>query len=59
LWNLHTKEMGAQDDPGKAFDAWEEILKKKKKRQKDLKSGAPYASLIEFYYGEATLKDLD
>ncbi|NCE94070.1 phosphatidylserine/phosphatidylglycerophosphate/cardiolipin synthase family protein [Pseudomonas sp. L13] len=59
LWNLHTKEMGAQDDPGKAFDAWEEILVENKKRQKDLKSGAPYASLIEFYYGEATLKDLD
>ncbi|RFD25965.1 phospholipase, partial [Pseudomonas sp. GL93] len=59
LWNLHTKEMGAQDDPKKAFDAWNEIMRQNKDLQADKKNGVPCASLVEFYYGEKILKDLD
>lgn len=57
LWGLHTGGMGAQDDPAEAFDAWKEIIVENKKRQKA--KGVPWAPLVEFYYGEATLKDLD
>jgi phosphatidylserine/phosphatidylglycerophosphate/cardiolipin synthase-like enzyme len=57
LWDLHTDKRGAQDDPEEAFDAWQDIMNRNKKRQKSKK--APYAPLVEFYYGEATLKDLD
>jgi phosphatidylserine/phosphatidylglycerophosphate/cardiolipin synthase-like enzyme len=57
LWDLHTAGMGAQDDPGLAFDAWTEIIKKNKDLQK--KHKPPSASLIEFYYGEKTMADLD
>ncbi|MGC1331253.1 MAG: phospholipase, partial [Pseudomonas sp.] len=59
LWNLHTDQKGAQDDPDKAFKAWQGIINNNKKRQEDKKAGVPYAPLVEFYYGEATLKDLD
>ena len=57
LWNLHTNGMGAQDDPAVAFKAWEEIIKKNKDRQS--KKLTPDTPLVEFYYGEKTLKDLD
>ncbi|WP_166358042.1 phospholipase D-like domain-containing protein [Pseudomonas akapageensis] len=59
LWNLHTKEMGAQDDPAEAFKAWQKIIKENEDRQDEKVMGVPYAPLVEFYYGEATLKDLD
>ncbi|NWC11958.1 phospholipase, partial [Pseudomonas agarici] len=57
LWNLHTDKRGAQDDPRRAFDAWQDIIDKNKQRQKSKE--VPEAPLVEFYYGEATLKDLD
>ena len=59
LWNLHTNGMGAQDDPAVAFKAWEEIIKKNKDRRADKKAGVPYAPIVEFYYGDKALKDLD
>ncbi|WP_241088706.1 phospholipase D-like domain-containing protein, partial [Pseudomonas viridiflava] len=57
LWGLHTGNKGAQDDPEKAFTAWEKIIN----QNKDLrpKNQSPYASLVEFHYGEANYKDLD
>ncbi|MNC61934.1 hypothetical protein D3C75_1119070 [compost metagenome] len=57
LWSLHTAMEEPQDDPGKAFDAWQKIVD----RNKDFQSEklTPDAPLVEFYYGEATLKDLD
>lgn len=57
LWNLHTDKKGAQDDPDKAFKAWQKIINSNKDRQSQKLT--PDAPLIEFYYGEATLKDLD
>ena len=59
LWNLHTNGMGAQDDPAVAFDVWQEIIDENKDLQADKKAGVPYAPLVEFYYGEKTLKHLD
>jgi phosphatidylserine/phosphatidylglycerophosphate/cardiolipin synthase-like enzyme len=57
LWEMHTNGMGAQDDPEKAFEAWEDIIKRNKDLQ--LKQMTPYAPLVEFYYGESKLSDLD
>lgn len=57
LWDLHTDGRGAQDDPEEAFKAWEDIIKENKKRQS--KNLTPDTSLVEFYYGEKTVKDLD
>ncbi|MCS3420783.1 phosphatidylserine/phosphatidylglycerophosphate/cardiolipin synthase family protein [Pseudomonas sp. BIGb0558] len=57
LWELHTDKRGAKDDPGEAFDAWAEIIKENKTRLS--KNLAPDAPLVEFFYGEKTLKDLD
>ena len=57
LWGLHTKGMGGQDDPEKAFDAWGKLLKDNKNNQ-DNKT-VPIASLISFLYDKPTLKDLD
>ncbi|MNP82462.1 hypothetical protein D3C76_1810970 [compost metagenome] len=59
MWNLHTNERGAQDDPGEAFKEWQRIIDKNKELQDDKIMGAPYAPLVEFYYDKATLKDLD
>lgn len=59
LWDLHTAGKGVQDDPEEAFDAWTGIIKKNKARQADKKAGVPWAPLIEFYYDEKTVKDLD
>ncbi|WP_371918303.1 phospholipase D-like domain-containing protein, partial [Pseudomonas sp. ACN8] len=57
LWNLHTDKRGAQDDPEEAFIAWQDIINDNKRLQKD--RAAPNAPLVEFYYGEAALTDLD
>lgn len=57
LWNLHTDGRGAQDDAEEAFDAWDNIIKENKERQS--KNLAPDTPLVEFYYGEKTVKDLD
>jgi phosphatidylserine/phosphatidylglycerophosphate/cardiolipin synthase-like enzyme len=59
LWDLHTGEKGSQDDAGEAFIAWQEIINNNKKRQEDKKYGVPEASLVEFFYDKAILKDLD
>ncbi|WP_145500744.1 phospholipase D-like domain-containing protein [Yersinia similis] len=58
LWNLHTNKQGAQDDPAKAFEAWEKLISK----NNDLQGSGtdqPKAPLIKFLYNEPTLKDLD
>lgn len=57
LWDLHTGGKGGQDDPKAAFDAWQKIIN----RNKDLQSEklTPDAPLVEFHYGEKTMKDLD
>ena len=57
LWELHTDGRGVQDDPEEAFKAWEKIIKENKKRQS--KNLTPDTSLVEFYYGEKIVKDLD
>ncbi|WP_248804084.1 phospholipase D-like domain-containing protein [Pseudomonas sp. MWU13-2100] len=59
LWHLHTNGMGAQDDPAEAFKAWQDIIERNKDRQDEKVKGRPYAPLVEFYYGEAKLKNLD
>jgi thioesterase domain-containing protein len=57
LWGLHAKEEGAHDNPEKAFKAWRQLINKNKDLEK--RKLAPDASLVEFYYAEATLMDLD
>ena len=57
LWDLHTDKRGAQDDPAEAFDAWQVIINDNKNLQED--EDAPSASLVEFYYDETNLKDMD
>ena len=57
LWGLHTKGMGAQDDPEKAFISWGDILSENNDF-KD-KGKQPEASLIKFIYDKATIKDWD
>lgn len=57
LWNLHTDSKGAQDNAADAFDAWEDILSKNKDRQQEYSE--PLAPIIEFYYTNSELKDLD
>lgn len=57
LWDLHTDGKGVQDDAGAAFDAWQRIINKNKVLQS--REQAPYAPLVEFYYDEAILSDLD
>jgi phosphatidylserine/phosphatidylglycerophosphate/cardiolipin synthase-like enzyme len=57
LWDLHTKKKGSQDDPKKAFKAWEAIINNNKRLQKNKEK--PDASLVEFHYDKAILKDLD
>lgn len=46
LWGIHTKGMGAQDDPAEAFRRWGDIMKRNKDNASNHK--APYASLVEF-----------
>ncbi|WP_434611328.1 phospholipase [Pseudomonas sp. D2-30] len=57
LWDLHTDKRGAQDDPEEAFNAWQDLIDKNKRLQKNKEK--PGASLVEFYYDKAILKDLD
>ncbi|MGE8334788.1 phospholipase D-like domain-containing protein, partial [Pseudomonas laurylsulfatiphila] len=57
LWDLHTAGKGVQEDAPLAFEAWQEIIKKNKEHQED--EIAPYAPLVEFFYGKAKLWDLD
>jgi phosphatidylserine/phosphatidylglycerophosphate/cardiolipin synthase-like enzyme len=57
LWEMHTNGLGAQDDPEKAFEAWEEIINRNKGLQS--KQLTPYAPLVEFYFGESDLSNLD
>lgn len=59
LWNLHTNKQGAQDDPEKAFFAWEGILNRNHDNQTGDVKKPPEAPLIKFLYNEPTLKDLD
>lgn len=57
LWNLHTAGKGAQDDPEKAFIAWGDIINVNNGlRPKGQPTSAP---IVEFYYDQAILKDLD
>lgn len=58
LWKLHTNGIGVQDDPDKAFKAWEDLLGDNEELQ-GTKEDAPKASLIKFLYKKATLKDQD
>ncbi|AHK18443.1 phospholipase [Yersinia similis] len=58
LWNLHTNEQGAQDDPAKAFEAWEKLISKNNDLQ-GTGTDQPKAPLIKFLYNEPTLKDMD
>ncbi|MCR8720692.1 phospholipase, partial [Pseudomonas syringae] len=57
LWNLHTNKIGAQDEPDMAFKAWEDIIRRNKKRRSI--AGSPYASLVEFQYTETSMTDFD
>ncbi|WP_237718137.1 phospholipase D-like domain-containing protein [Cupriavidus sp. BIS7] len=53
LWGIHTKGLGAQDDPAKAFEAWAEIISRNADRQEAGKE-SPYASLIQFRRDDPT-----
>jgi len=57
LWKLYTDGKGMQDDPDKAFIAWQKIVDRNKDLEKE--KGKPEYSLVEFCYGSALLKDLD
>jgi len=57
LWDLHTDGKGVQDDASSAFKAWQDIIKRNKDFQSEQRS--PDAPIIEFYYGKATLKNID
>lgn len=57
LWKLHTDGKGMQDDPDKAFKAWDDLLIKNKRLQG--KNMSPEAPLIGFLYNKPTLKDQD
>ncbi|WP_234819110.1 hypothetical protein [Cupriavidus metallidurans] len=49
LWHDHTKGMGDQDDPAKAFKQWGDIIKENTDRQQSPRPKSPHASLIEFH----------
>lgn len=57
LWGLHTSGMGVQDKPEDAFESWEKLIKRNKDAEAVKES--PVSSLVEFFYGEAVVKDLD
>jgi len=46
-----------QDDPGQAFESWEEILQDNKDRL-NLKD-SPRCPVINFFYDKANLRNLD
>ncbi|WPP01099.1 phospholipase [Pseudomonas sp. HR96] len=63
LWGMHTNGMGDQDDAKAAFFNWSKLLAENSARQSfseepRIKLG-PYAPIVEFYYGKASLKNLD
>ncbi|MFB0713794.1 phospholipase D-like domain-containing protein [Buttiauxella noackiae] len=58
LWKLHTNGKGAQDDPEKAFAAWQDLLDENESLQ-GTKKDAPVTPLINFLYSKPTLKDQD
>ncbi|PBQ14176.1 phospholipase, partial [Pseudomonas congelans] len=57
LWDLHTMGIGVQDEPGDAFRAWGEIIKRNKDFRND--KVKPEAPLVEFHYAETSMTDLD
>lgn len=57
LWALHTAGKGAQDDPGEAFKAWQNIINDNKGRQSQGKSTS--APLVEFYYDTDKMENKD
>ena len=57
LWEMHTAKKGAQDNPELAFKAWQKTIKRNNRRQKA--NASPIAPLVEFYFGESSLSDLD
>jgi phosphatidylserine/phosphatidylglycerophosphate/cardiolipin synthase-like enzyme len=57
LWNLHTRNRGGQDNVGKAFEEWKNIIDKNKKNR--AKKLPPIASLIGFIYTGTVRKSLD
>ncbi|MFZ1874276.1 MAG: phosphatidylserine/phosphatidylglycerophosphate/cardiolipin synthase family protein [Chania sp.] len=58
LWTLHTDGQGADDDPEKAFNQWDDIINKNTKIQND-QSDKPIGRLIKFIDHATTLKDQD
>ena len=57
LWGMHTDNRGGQDDPVKAFKAWQKIIEENKNRQ--VAKEAPHAPLVEFFYEQAKLRNKD
>jgi len=57
LWDLHTDGKGMHDKPKAAFKAWQKLIDDNKQAKKDGKE--PLCSLVEFFYEDAVLKDLD
>jgi phosphatidylserine/phosphatidylglycerophosphate/cardiolipin synthase-like enzyme len=56
LWEHHTNGRGAQDNPGEAFDAWEDIMEKNKARRD---RETPRAPLAAFLRASASRSNLD
>lgn len=59
LWNMHTDGQGVQDDPEKAFDRWDKLLKQNEDNQDPENRKSPESPLVKFNYNESTLKDWD
>lgn len=57
LWNLHTNNLGGQDDAGEAYIEWDRLIQSNKVFEGE--HHPPEVSLIEFYYAETKLTDLD
>ncbi|MDR0280938.1 MAG: phosphatidylserine/phosphatidylglycerophosphate/cardiolipin synthase family protein [Paucimonas sp.] len=57
LWDLHTGGRGAQDNPAEAFYEWQDLVDENKDRLAN-KLG-PSTPLVEFYFGDAVVKDQD
>ncbi|QBR03576.1 phospholipase D-like domain-containing protein [Paraburkholderia pallida] len=59
LWHIHTRGIkdGASDSPKSAFDAWDDIIKRNARKQKN--GEAPIASLIGFSRASTTKSNVD
>lgn len=57
LWDMHTKGRGGQDKAGDAFDAWQDLIDDNRVRRDNERK--PAASLVEFFFGTASLSDKD